>query len=274
MENFDFDSKYFDPEQTLDCGQIFRFKPFKDGYFVISLDKACYIKKEGAKTKVECEDGEYFYNFFDLDRDYKGIVESAKKSGFPLLARSAEKLKGLRLLNQNREETIYSFIVSQNNNIPRIKGVISMICEGLSEKRSFLGEEFYPFPSSEKLAAAGREFFKNCGCGYRDEYLEKTSQSILETGISHLENLDGASLVRELKRYKGIGQKVADCIALFGFSKRDHFPVDTWIERIYSEDFSGAPASHEKITEYFTSLFKENSGYFQQYLFYGKRLNL
>lgn len=268
---FDYDSTYFNPEQVLDCGQTFRFTPFKDGYFVISADKACYVRTDGNKTVVESEDNGYFYNYFDLNRDYSEIIARAKSHEIPLLSRSAEELKGLRLLNQNPEEMLYSFIVSQNNNIPRIKGIISRICGGLSEKRDFMGQEFYPFPSTEKLAAAGREFFKNAGCGYRDVFLEETSARIKKEGISHLLPLSAAELKKQLLTYKGVGAKVADCVALFGFGKRDSFPVDVWIEKIYREDFGGELTDRIKINKYFCDLFGEDAGYIQQYLFYGKR---
>ena len=271
---FDFDATYFNPVHTLDCGQVFRFAPFKEGFKVHSADKVCYIHTENNKTVVESEDSDYFYNYFDLDRDYKEIAENAKSYNIPLLSRSAESCKGLRLLNQNKEEMIYSFIISQNNNIPRIKGIIEKICVGLGEKRESEFGQFYTFPSSHVLAGAGAEFFRACGAGYRDSYLEKTSQKIAKEGISHLENSEGAALKGELLKYKGIGGKVADCIALFGFKKTDSFPVDTWIEKIYREDFKGELKSREKIAEYFKNLFKENSGFIQQYLFYGKRLNL
>ena len=124
---FDFNAEYFNPEHVLECGQIFRFKPFKQGYFVCSADKACYVHSDGVKTVVESEDSDYFYNYFDLARDYSQIVNRAKERGVPLLTRSSEAYKGLRLLNQNHEETLYSFIISQNNNIPRIKGIISRV---------------------------------------------------------------------------------------------------------------------------------------------------
>ena len=271
---FDYDSKYFNPEHVLECGQIFRFTPFKEGYLVYSADKACYVYTKDGKTFVESEDSDYFYNFFDLGRDYSKIVESAKAQGVPLLSNSAETCKGLRLLNQNREEMIYSFIISQNNNIPRIKGIISRICEGLGEKREFKYGEYSAFPTSKALSEAGVEFFKRAGCGYRDRFLAETSLRIVNEGITHLENLDFKALKKELLTYIGIGEKVADCVALFGFSKRESFPVDTWLEKVYKEDFNGELKDRSKITQYFTDRFGENSGYFQQYLFYGKRLNL
>lgn len=274
MEKIEYDSEYFNPLHTLDCGQIFRFEPFGEGYLVLSQDKACYLHTHGNKTVAECEDGEYFYNFFDLARDYSLIVEKAKSFNYPLLTRSAEAFKGLRLLNQQKEEMIFSFIISQNNNIPRIKGIISRICAGLGEKREFMGKSYFSFPSTARMAEAGEEFFKNAGAGYRDKFLCAAAKRIAAEGVGRLENLSAEELRKELLSFNGVGSKVADCIALFGFSKRDSFPVDVWMEKVYREDFGGAETGANAIRRYFTGLFGENSGYVQQYLFYGKRQNL
>lgn len=274
MTKFDFDAKYFNPGHTLDCGQVFRFRPHKDGFIALSADKACFVRSDGFKTVVESDDCDYFYKYFDLNRDYSKIVEKAKSFDIPLLTRSAEICKGLRILNQNREEMIYSFIISQNNNIPRIKGIINRICEGLGEKRSSPFGEYYTFPSSQTLAETDVSFFKAAGAGYRDCYLVETSKRISAEGISRLEGLDAAALKKELLTYKGVGPKVADCISVFGFGKTDSFPVDTWVEKVYKEDFGGRLKDRNKIAEYFVNAFGEYSSFVQQYLFYGKRLNL
>ncbi len=274
MDIITYDAKYFNPLHTLDCGQIFRFEPFGEGFFVCSGDKACYVHSDGKTTFVESQDGEYFYNFFDLARDYSEIVKRAQGYNVPLLTRSAAACSGLRLLNQQKEEMIFSFIISQNNNIPRIKGIISKICAELGEKREFLGKEYSAFPSCAALASAGVEFFRRAGCGYRDAYIDETAKRICAEGIENLEKLNTYELKKALTGYKGIGGKVADCIALFGFSRRDSFPVDTWIEKIYREDFGGTLTDRNKICSFFLETFGENSGYMQQYLFYGKRLNL
>lgn len=271
---FDYDAKYFDPLQTLDCGQVFRFFPDGDGFKVIAGDKACKVGKKGFKTVVESDDCDFFYNYFDLGRDYSEIVARVKDFGIPLLSRAAEACSGLRLLNQNPEETIYSFIISQNNNIPRIKGVISRICGGLGKKFYFAGGEESAFPDTAAMAGAGKEFFKNAGAGYRDTYLAETSRYILENGLSEFGISDGALLKARLMKLRGVGPKVADCIALFGFGRRGNFPVDTWIEKIYREDFGGKETDRKKINAFFTQAFGEISGYVQQYLFYAKRLNL
>jgi N-glycosylase/DNA lyase len=271
MIKFDYDGTFFNPKDVLECGQVFRFFPYKDGYKVFSADKACYVYTQGKKTIVESDEPDYFYNYFDLNRDYSKIVEAAKSFNVALLTSAAESGKGVRILNQNSEEMIYSFIISQNNNIPRIKGIISRICAHLGEKKEFLGEEYFTFPESKVLAEMPAEYYKSLGAGYRDTFLAETSKRIAKEGISHLNSLDANSLKKELLTYKGIGPKVADCICLFGFGKADSFPVDTWIEKIYREDFGGTLTDRNKINAYFTGIFGQYSGYVQQYLFYAKR---
>ncbi len=274
IQKTEYGAEYFNPADVLECGQIFRFEPFKEGYRVFSADRDCYVHTDGIKTVVESEHAEYFYNFFDLSRDYSAIVAHAESLNIPFLSSACEKAKGLRLLNQNREEMIYSFIISQNNNIPRIKGIISRICEGLGQKIQSPFGEFYAFPSSRALASKDAAYYKSLGAGYRDSFIAETAKRICAEGISELEKLNYADLKRALLTYKGIGPKVADCIALFGFGKRNAFPVDTWIEKLYREDFGGKLTDRKKINEYFTALFGEYSGYVQQYLFYAKRANL
>lgn len=271
MTTIDYDSTYFNPKDVLECGQIFRFTPYKEGYKVYTADKACYVYTNGCKTIVSCDDGDYFYNFFDLGRDYAAINAKAESYGVPLLTHGSEAGRGLRLLNQNAEEMIYSFIISQNNNIPRIKGIIERICTALGEEREFMGEKYYAFPSSSALAARPPEFYKGLGAGYRDNYIAHTSARIAAEGIDGLFTLGSQSLNKALLGYVGIGPKVADCISLFGFGRRERFPVDTWIEKLYHEDFGGTLKDRNKISAYFCDLFGEYAGYMQQYLFYAKR---
>lgn len=274
MNTITFDSTYFNPKDVLECGQIFRFQPFKEGYLVFSRDKACYLRTDKNETVIESDDPDYFFNFFDLGREYALIIEKMKSFGVPVLTRSAEVSKGLRLLNQDPEEMIFSFIISQNNNIPRIKKIISRLCGELGEKRTFMGEEYYAFPTAAAMAERDAEFYKGIGAGYRDTFLAENSKRIAAEGIEGLKNLPYAQLKKALLGYKGIGPKVADCVALFGFKKTECFPVDTWIEKLYKEDFCGALTDRNKISDYFCATFGEYSGYVQQYLFYAKRENL
>lgn len=274
MKTISYDGAYFNPKDVLECGQIFRFQPFGEGYLVFSRDKACYVHSDGKNAFIESDDPGYFYNFFDLERDYSLITGKMRSFGVPVLTRAANLSAGLRLLNQNPEEMIFSFIISQNNNIPRIKKIISRLCRELGEKRSFMGEEYFTFPTAAAMAERDEAFYKDIGAGYRDVFLAETARRIAAEGIDYLKDLPYPELRKSLLAYKGIGPKVADCIALFGFKKTECFPVDTWIEKLYREDFGGTLTDRTRIAEYFCGMFGEYSGYVQQYLFYAKRENL
>jgi N-glycosylase/DNA lyase len=270
------DRKFFDVKDTLECGQVFRFIPYKQGFLIFTLDKCAYVYHEGKTAVIECEDGdsEYFTNYFDLGRDYSKIVSHAQNSGVEILKIASESGKGIRILNQDITETLFSFIVSQNNNIPRIKGIIEKLCLNLGEKKNFNGIEYFAFPTVEKMAKSPLDFYKSIGLGYRAEYILRFAQSI-DTGldITAFSALETIELKKELLKIYGVGPKVADCVLFFGYKKSDSFPVDTWIEKVYREDFGGNIKDRAKIAEWFVEQFKENSGYFQQYLFHFKRKN-
>ena len=269
-----FDGEFFNVKDTLECGQIFRFTPYQQGYLVFSCDKCayCYNDQENAFIVTKTQDKEYFSNFFDIERDYSKITQSAIDTGIEILSISANLGKGIRILNQNAEETLFSFIISQNNNIPRIKKSIEKLCQGLGEKHVFDGVEYYGFPTAEKMSQAPLGFYKEIGLGYRAEYVKKLAEKIVQGySISQLKSLSTEQLKKSLIGLYGVGPKVADCVSLFGFHRSDSFPVDTWIDKVYKEHFNGTITDRNKISKWFTDLFKENSGYYQQYLFYYKR---
>ncbi len=275
IEKIVFDSEYFDALSTLDCGQIFRFTKIDNGYLVLSKDKGAIIYTQNNKTTIECytQDKEYFTNFFDLDRDYKTICESAKKENISILSSAIDNAKGIRILNQDKEETLFSFIISQNNNIPRIKGIIEKLCKGLGEKREFCGIEYYAFPTAQKMAETDLQFYQEIGLGYRARYIKNLAE-MLNNGLNldNFSSLSTKELRKELTSILGVGTKVADCAILFGYHKSDSFPVDTWIEKVYIEDFKGTLKDRTKIADELSKRFNENAGYYQQYLFYHKRL--
>ena len=226
---------------------------------------------DGADTHVVSEDAAYFQNYFDVSRDYGEIVRAAKRCGVPALAAAAEKGKGIRILRQNTEEALLWFIVSQNNRIPRIKSIIERICTALGEERSFMGERYFAYPGAAKLAEKGADFYEALGAGYRGAYITKTAEAVAEGGLAPLYALRGGQLRKKLTEFAGVGPKVADCAALFGFADTGAFPVDTWIEKVYREDFGGKSRNREDIAAYFSEKFGEYGGFFQQYLFYYKR---
>ncbi len=275
MKQLIFNSEYFQIKDTLECGQVFRFIPHEKGYLVFSLDKCAYCYNDGENTIVECEDGdyEYFHNYFDLSRDYSCIYEKAVSLNIGILSHSANYGKGIRILNQDVVEVLFSFIVSQNNNIPRIKGIIERLCAGLGKKVSFKNGEYFAFPTVKDMANAPLEFYKSIGLGYRAEYILRLAKEI-EGGLDvvNFNTLDTLNLKRKLISLYGVGPKVADCVALFGYHRSDSFPVDTWIEKVYREDFNGKLKNRNQITEWFLSQFGINAGYYQQYLFHYKRI--
>ena len=272
MQTLKIESKFFNPKDTLECGQVFRFKPYQDGYLVFSLDKCCYLYKKDGFTYIESEDVNYFENYFDLKTDYQKIYDNVKSYGIEFLSSALEFGKGIRILKQDLVETAFSFIISQNNNIKRIQSTIEKLCEALGEKRSFKGETYYAFPKVEKLAEKDVLFFRELGLGYRDAYILELAKK-LNGGLdlNFFKSLDTPSLEKELIGIYGIGKKVADCILLFAYNRSDAFPVDTWIEKVYRENLGGLEKDRSKISLELQERFKNLSGYVQQYVFYFKR---
>ena len=262
------DIPFFNPADTLYCGQVFRFKPVPDGFLVISADKCAKVYKDF----IISTDDEYFTNYFDLHNDYGKIYNFARSFNIDVLDKAAEYGKGIRILKQNTTEAFFSFIISQNNNIARIKKTIERLCENLGERLTFDGTEYYSFPSPAVFASKNTDFYEKMGLGYRSEYFLSAAK-ILADGfdLNALRNLGYAEAKQKLKEFKGIGEKVANCVLLFGLNKTEGFPVDTWIAKIYTEDFKGSETDREKMTAFFIDKFKDMGGYIQQYLFYYKR---
>lgn len=173
MQKITYEREYFEPQSTLGCGQTFRFRPWREGYFVCAADRACYVYARGNETFVECEDADrdYFHHYFDLSRDYGEICRRAESYGIETVCAAYRKGRGLRILNQDEEETTFSFLVSQNNHIPRIKGILERIAERAGEEKIFLGERFFTFPKASVLAEKDERFFADLGAGYRAKYL-------------------------------------------------------------------------------------------------------
>ncbi len=269
------EEEFFNVKDTLECGQIFRFKPFEKGYLVFSKDMACYACNENGKAIIECktDDEEYFRNFFDLSRDYSSIYSRAKKSRYDIVSLAAEAGKGIRILNQDKTETLFSFLTSQNNRIPRIKSIIERTCAARGVKNSFSGEEYYSFPLPKELFDENVGFYNGLGYGYRSDFIRSTAKRLIENAdeLDKMTALSTKELKESLMSFKGVGPKVADCVSLFAYHKTDAFPVDTWIEKLYREDFNGAEKNRNKINEFFVNSFGEDSGYIQQYVFYYKR---
>lgn len=215
--------------------------------------------------------------YFDLDRDYKEIKKELAKVD-ENLKNSIEYGSGIRILNQDLFETIISFIISANNNIPRIKGIIERICKNYGEEIEFRGKTYYSFPTPEELSKASVQDFRNLGLGFRDVRVYNTTQKIAkgEFNIEKLYGLSTEDAANELLTLDGVGPKVCDCILLFSDLKRfDVFPIDVWVRRVMNELYiheeDEKKVNKKDIKKLADEKFGSLEGIAQQYLFYWKR---
>ncbi len=262
------DADTFTPDGALASGQVFRFGCEKDGtWYVFSGDNAAKIREIAPKKyEIVSTNPKFFVNYFDFDTNYDMILSRLGK--FEILRSALDYGRGVRLLRQPLVEVIINFIISANNNIPRIQKSVEKIAERFGEKKEF----GYAFPTLESLSRASVDDFVSFGCGYRAPYLVDTIARLKNTDfLAELKGMDTVSARKALLTLKGVGPKVADCILLFGLNKYDVFPVDTWIDKVYREDFGGTEKNRKKIAAYFVDTFGADSGYCQQYLFYYKR---
>ncbi|MBR4859556.1 MAG: DNA-3-methyladenine glycosylase 2 family protein [Clostridia bacterium] len=253
----------FDLARTLDCGQAFRWvQTAENEWHGVAFGRPLTLSQEGNEITFIGTDEEDFENiwkpYFDLDRNYGELCE--RLSADPHLKKAVEECSGIRLLKQEPWEAICSFIISANNNIPRIKGIIDRLCRLLGEN---LGGDDYSFPTPEKIAEAGVEGIAPIRAGFRAKYIIDAAQKVANGEID-FEKIYSASLEEgrdELIKIKGVGEKVAQCALLYGFGKADAFPVDVWVKRIMAEMYpEGLPECTEGVR-----------GIAQQYLFHWRR---
>ena len=269
-----FDKNEFNPKHILECGQIFRYKNIKNNdYVVYSLDKKAEIFERPDCYEIITNDVSYFENFFDLKNDYS-VIKSKLKSN-PTLKDAVEFGYGIRILNQSPIETIFSFIISANNNIKRIQTLV----EKLSQKCGTDMGDFYAFPTLEQIQSQSIQDLRDLGMGFRAKYIFETAKKLDGFDLESLRNFDTQKQLDFLTSLSGVGPKVADCIALFAYHNMYCFPVDTWVQKIYNEYFNNtqiqgqkqAETNRVKIRKNLVAMFDLLSGYAQQYLFYYKR---
>ena len=257
--------KCIDLDLTLDCGQAFRWEKQEDGsysgvagghFLNIYNDENDLVFKN---TNEETFHG-FWLNYFDLEKDYAKICETLKED--ELLRSTIDQYYGIRILNQESWEALCSFVISQQNNIKRIKLIIGRLCASYGEK---LENGWHTFPSAETLSKLSVEDFEKIGAGYRAKYLEKLSKDVA-SGKIDLEKIKSLSLDEARKALLdiyGVGIKVANCALLFGFQFYSAFPVDVWMKRVMEYYPDGLPECFEGI-----------EGIAQQYLFHWARNNL
>ena len=267
-----FDANTFEPESILTSGQLFRFGVLDNGTWWVNSgsDRAEIVKIDSNHYKILTSNPNFFVNYFDFLTNYDMILERLGK--FEMLRPALDYGKGVRLLRQPLLEVIINFIISANNNIPRIRKSVTGLCEKFGSKTDW----GYAFPTIEQLSQATEQDFTQLGCGYRAPYLVDTIKKLQDGNVlSSLKNAESTEQARQiLLSLKGIGPKVADCILLFGLNRYDVFPVDTWINKVYTDEFEGKETNRKKISQWFVDKFGADSGYCQQYLFYYKRKDI
>lgn len=272
----------FELKHIFECGQCFRWNEEQDGSYTGVIKNAVInVQKKNKKIifKGVCEKDlkQTVIDYFDLNNNYDQMKEKLAKIDAFMQA-SIEFGTGIRILHQDFWECIISFIISANNNIPRIKKIIERISKEYGTKIEFEGKEYYTFPTPEQLSKASIEDLRSLGLGFRDKRVFSTTKRIFEKefDLEKVRNLDNSNEIREeLLKLEGVGPKVADCIMLFSLKRFDVFPMDVWVRRVMNElyihDEKEERVSPKKINELAEEKFLGMAGIAQQYLFYWKR---
>ena len=277
------DVSSFELKDIFDCGQCFRWNLQEDGsYTGVFGNNVLNVKKDNDKVVFEgiCEKDikATVENYFDLNRDYEKIKKQLSKIDDNMKI-SIEYGKGIRILNQDLWETIISFIISANNNIPRIKGIIERLAKAYGNQITWRGKKYYTFPTAEQLRNVTVEEYRKLGLGFRDKRLYETTKMVLEKEIDlekMRKNPNTIEVREELLKLSGVGPKVADCILLFSDLKRfEVFPIDVWVRRVmndlYIKQEDETKVSKKQIEKIATEKFGDLAGLAQQYLFYWRR---
>lgn len=254
-----------DLAQTLDCGQSFRWTEYDDGSFSgVAYGKYVTVKLENNTLYIENTTKEDFeniwYDYFDLSLDYGKIRKEISKI-HPLLCEAAKYAPGIRILRQEPYEALCTFIISQNNNIKRIKGIVQRLCENFGEKI----DGGYAFPTAEKMSRLSPDDLAPLRAGFRNRYLIDAAKKVAsgEVNIEKCRNCDYDEARAELMKITGVGVKVADCTLLFGLHRIEAFPVDVWMKRAMEKLFPDMKPED----------FGEYAGIAQQYIFHYSRMH-
>ena len=252
-----------DLDATFGCGQCFRWDRQPDGSWRgVAFGRELRVRRQSDALVLDGHirpgDERVWRRYFDADRDY-GAIKS-RLSADPVLRRAVGYAPGIRILRQEPWETLCSFIISQNNNIPRIRGIIRRLCGTFGEPA---GEEGFSFPSARRISALTETDLAPLRCGFRAGYILDAARRVVsgEIDLAALETLPIGQARRELQKIKGVGPKVAECTLLFGCGRLECFPVDVWMRRVcgcfYPQGFP------ERFARY--------GGIAQQYLFHYAR---
>lgn len=268
----------FDLKQTLECGQIFRYEEVAPHtYTVIAKNKRIKLTHKPESTSLIIHNiklSEYeqiWKEYLDIETDYGNIIKEISKNDSHM-KKATDYGSGIRILRQDTWEMIITFIISQNKAIPHIQTCVNNLCQAFGEAIvDAEGETYYAFPTPEELSKATEEEIRECKVGFRAPYIMDACKKVMDDTVV-IEALPGMSTEEAkntLMQIKGIGEKVAHCVLLFGLNKTDTFPTDVWITRVVQETyFNGDQISKKDIIKFADERFGEYAGYAQQYLFY------
>lgn len=252
--------------QTLDCGQSFRWREQADGSFCgVAFGKSVTVRLEGNNLYIDNATTEDFeriwYDYFDFSLDYGKIREEISKI-HPILSDAAKYAPGIRILKQEPYEALCTFIISQNNNIKRIKGIVQRLCENFGEK---INDNEFAFPTAERMSQLTPDALAPLRAGFRNRYLIDAAQKVAsgEVCLEKCITSDYEEARRELMKITGVGVKVADCTLLFGMHRIEAFPVDVWMKRAMEKLFPDMTAED----------FGKYAGIAQQYIFHYSRMH-
>ncbi|MBR2178773.1 MAG: DNA-3-methyladenine glycosylase 2 family protein [Selenomonadaceae bacterium] len=258
----------FDLNKTANCGQCFRAKEIDIGiYRFITNRNVVYIRKlEDTLFDVSCDADEWiniWEGYFDLATDYQKIRSDISKLN-DYLRKAAQIGEGIRILKQDPFETLISFIISQRKSIPSIKTSVERIAAKYGSPITTKYETINSFPTLEEMKSVSPLDLSGCGLAYRADYIRDAIEKLLKGDIvlDMLWNKGDEELIDELKKIRGVGDKVANCVALFAYHRVDRVPIDVWIARAIDDDFNGH--------NFFADI-EQNAGIAQQYVFYAKK---
>lgn len=270
--------KPFKLEDTITCGQIFRFFKMEDGSFDIILkDRVINVYEKNNYLYVSSNNEDdlksVVMNYFDLDNDYSKINEYLLKQD-KKLDDAINFSKGLMMIKQDPFETIMEYIISANNSVPSIASALNNIALKYGKKVIFNDKEYYLFPQYKDLKDVKENDLRECKVGFRDKYLKAMIDKLNnnELDLDSFYNMDTKEALDKLMENIGIGPKVASCILLFAYQKYDVFPVDTWVKKVMKKEYN---IEGEKNIRAFASItYGKYSGIAIQYLFnYGRNSN-
>lgn len=267
--------KDFILSQILECGQCFHFDRMDDEvYEVIAYGRAVKMVQEGDVLRIygsTMEDYTQIWSpYLDMDNDY-GLIKDRVIEADGALKTAVDEKSGIRILNQDFFETLISFIISQNKNIPQIKQCVKNISHRFgAEVIGYNGEVFYAFPDVGRLHDVTEDELRECKVGFRAPYIRNATEAVYSGSVTKekLDAMDIAQARELLMTIKGVGEKVANCVLLFGLGRREAFPVDVWMKRIMEQMyFGGKDTKKPDIEAFAVEKFGDLGGYAQQYLF-------